>query len=441
MSVEWLDGDVHLHPVDRLDATIRLPGSKSLTNRYLVCAALADGPSTLLHASPSDDTDRMVEGLDSLGVAIARDNAHDALRLHGVGGSLPASEALLNVHHAGTAMRFLTALCTLGYGRFRIDGSPRMRQRPIRELVDALRRLGARIEYLEDEGFPPLEIEATGLEGGEVHFGPLVSSQFLSAVLMVAPYARQDVLLALDEGAPSRPYIEMTIDVMRRAGVDVVANATGDRYIVPAGARYRPGQYAIEPDASGAAYFWAAAAVTGGRVRIEGLSRSSPQGDVAFVDVLEQMGCEVRSGPDFIEVQGPQDQVLRAVNVDLNAMPDTAQTLAVLALFARGRTEIRNVANLRMKETDRLSALTAELSRLGAKIDIHRDGLTIFPPDEFAPAEIETYDDHRMAMSFAIAGLATPGIVIKDADVVSKSLPGFFELLDEAIRGGERAGE
>lgn len=433
-AFEWIDGDVHFLAAARVDAHVRLPGSKSLTNRFLTCAALADGATTLLHASPSDDTQRMMEGLDALGVAIARDATRNTLRIRGVGGNPFATEALLDVHHAGTAMRFLTAICCLGYGRFRLDGSPRMRRRPIRELVDALRRLGAAIQYLKEEGYPPIEIEAAGLQGGEVTFVAPPSSQFLSALLLVAPYARGDVMVAVDELLPSRPYLDMTLHVMRQHGVEVVEDGQ-NRFVVAASQRYQSGSYTIEPDASGATYFWAAAAVTGGRVRVEGLGKDSTQGDCGFVEILEQMGCKVTRGADFTEVEGPQDHVLRAVNVDLNAMPDTVQTLAVLALYARGKTEIRNVANLRIKETDRLAALTSELTRLGAKIDVHREGLTIFPPDEVVAAQIETHDDHRMAMSFAVAGLATPGIVIKDAEVVGKSFPGFFEILEGAVAG------
>lgn len=432
VAFEWVDGNVHFGHSATLNAALRLPGSKSITNRFLTCAALAEGPTTLLNASPSDDTQRMMEALDTLGVAIARDATKNTLRIRGVGGNPFTTEAMLDLHHAGTAMRFLTAVCCLGYGRFRLDGSPRMRRRPIGELVSALRSLGASIRYLNEEHFPPIEVEAAGLRGGEVHFVASPSSQFVSAVLMVAPYAQTDVLISVDDMLPSRPYVDMTVDVMRRQGVEVVEQA--GRFIVPATQRYRPGTYEVEPDASGATYFWAAAAVTGGRVRIHGLTAASNQGDVQFAHILEQMGCAVDWGKDFIEVNGPQDHVLRAVNVDLNAMPDTVQTLAVLALYARGKTEIRNVANLRIKETDRLAALTAELTRLGAKVDVHRDGLTIFPPDEVTPAEIETHDDHRMAMSFAVAGLATPGITIRNAEVVSKSFPGFFELLEKTIK-------
>ncbi|MDX2200322.1 MAG: 3-phosphoshikimate 1-carboxyvinyltransferase [Phycisphaerae bacterium] len=433
MPLQWIDGDVFIKPVNRLRAVVRPPGSKSLTNRYLTCAALADGVSRLQNAAPADDVARMAAVLTGVGIENTREFRTNTLTVRGAAGQIPATEAALDIHHAGTAMRFATALLSTGHGEYRLDGSERMRQRPIGQLVDVLRQLGARIEYTDNENCPPLIIHAAGLAGGTAHMARTPSSQFVSALLMVAPYAGQDVMLELDEPPPSRPYVDMTIEVMRSMGVEVVEDQ-GTRFIVAASQRYRGGNYEIEPDASGATYFWAAAAATGGRVRVSGLSRSSRQGDAAFVDVLEAMGCQVVSGRDFIEVAGPDDRSLRGVNVDLNAMPDTVQTLAVLALFASDKTEIRNVANLRLKETDRLNALASELARLGARVDVHRDGLTIFPPEELNPAEIETYDDHRMAMSFSIAALMTKGVVIKNGACVDKSFPGYFDVLTDAVR-------
>ncbi len=425
---EWQDGDVRVSPVGRIEDRVHLPGSKSLTNRYLTCLTLADGPSTLVDASIADDANCMLAGLEALGVQIRCVAETSDISIEGTNGGFVASEAALQVGNAGTAMRFLAAMCCLAHGKFQLDGSARMRERPIAEMVDALRALGAQIEYDLTDGYPPITVHPATLRGGELNLTNLRSSQFVSAILMVAPYAADDVFVQVDDTLPSRPYVDMTVRVMRSAGVEVLQE--GDRFIVPAAQRYRAGSYRIEPDASAATYFWAAAALTGGRIRINGLSRSSLQGDVGFVDVLARMGCQVSSGEDYLEVAGPDDAVLHGVNEDLNAMPDTVQTLAILALFARGKTEIRNVANLRVKETDRLAALSAELARLGATVDVHRDGLTIFPPDEITPAAIETYNDHRMAMSFAIAGLALPeGLVIRDAGCVSKSFPGFFDTL------------
>jgi 3-phosphoshikimate 1-carboxyvinyltransferase len=427
VDLDRIGNDVRLHPTGPLATTVQLPGSKSLTNRYLTCTALADGRSVLRGASWSDDTQAMVRGLRQLGVEIDVQPARRDIVVTGSRGNLDADDVDVDAGNAGTAMRFLTALACLGYGHRRLDGSPRMRQRPIGALVDALTALGAQIGYESVAGFPPLTVLARGLAGGEVVFRTPPSSQFLSAVLMASPYALRDVLIRVDGPLPSRPYVDMTVDVMRALGVELLENE--GRLIVPALQRYQPGEHAIEPDASAATYFWAAAAITGGRVRVSGLARASRQGDVRFVDVLAQMGCRIHEDGASLEVEAPPDGRLRGVSVDLNEMPDTVQTLAVVALFADGPTEIRNVANLRIKETDRIAALATELTRLGAKVDVRPDGLTIHPPQKITPAAIETYDDHRMAMSFAIAGLAADGIVIKDADCVAKSFPDFFNAL------------
>jgi 3-phosphoshikimate 1-carboxyvinyltransferase len=465
MRIERDGRNVRLWPVGPVSATIRPPGSKSLTNRYLTCLALASGPSLLQHAGLCDDTDRMVAGLRALGVHVEPEAPETTFRIHGYGGVIPAETADVDAGSAGTAMRFLTALACLGLGRYTLDGSPRMRERPIGPLVDALHDLGAGIGYAGRPGFVPLTVGATGLLGGTLTFERPPSSQYISAVLMVAPYARRDVYIAVNGGVVSRPYVDMTLDVMRELGVEALENepgaavaaetSAGQRFIVPCGQRYRAGTYTVEPDASGATYFWATAAITGGRVRVVGLSRASRQGDVAFVDVLAQMGCKVSVGrdgaapaaaADFIEVQGPPPGQLRGVSVDLNAMPDTVQTLAVAALFAQGPTDIHNVANLRIKETDRIAALATELTKLGAQVTPRADGLTITPPSGMAGSAtgampalkvgmpdasvfIDTYDDHRMAMSFALAGLRREGVVIRDADCVSKSFPDYFEQL------------
>lgn len=428
MSVERIGADVRVHPVGAVTGTVRPPGSKSLTNRYLACAALADGRSTLHGASLSDDTHAMLAGLTALGVAAEVVAGRPEITITGGRGNLTADDVEIDVGNAGTAMRFLTALACLGFGRRRLDGSPRMRARPIGALVDALTALGAQIGYESTPGCPPLGVLARGLSGGEVVFNTPPSSQFLSALLMVAPYATQDVLMRVEGPLTSRPYVDMTIDVMRAMGVEALANDEG-RFIVPAFQRYQAGTYAIEPDASAATYFWAAAAITGGRMRVEGLTRRSRQGDVGFVDVLARAGCTIHADDTGLEVTGPADGRLAGIDVDLNTMPDTVQTLAVAALFAAGPTHIRNVANLRIKETDRIAALATELTRLGARIETRPDGLTIHPPERLRPAEIRTYDDHRMAMSFALAGLATDGVVIKDVDCVSKSFPGYFDVL------------
>ncbi|HUU96965.1 MAG TPA: 3-phosphoshikimate 1-carboxyvinyltransferase [Phycisphaerae bacterium] len=428
MPVERVGNTVRVHPVGAVAGTVRLPGSKSLTNRYLTCTALADGESTLRGASLSSDTLRMVAGLQCLGVQVEVREEGPAIRVQGCRGHLPADDAELDAGDAGTAMRFLTALACLGYGRFRLDGSVRMRARPIGQLVDGLHAIGAGIGYEGVEGYPPLTIVARGLAGGEIEFDRPPSSQYISAILMVSPYAAADVMIRVNGPLVSRPYVDMTIAVMRSLAVEVLS-AEGRRFIVPNAQRYRAGEVNIEPDASAASYFWAAAAVTGGRVRVRDLTRASFQGDVRFVDVLERMGCRVNAGDDYIEVQGPPVGALQRLDVDLNEMPDVVQTLAVVALFAKGVTRIRNVANLRIKETDRLAALGTELTKLGGAVEVSDDGLAVTPPARVTPATINTYNDHRMAMSFALAGLAVDGIVIKDADCVSKSFPDYFDAL------------
>jgi 3-phosphoshikimate 1-carboxyvinyltransferase len=428
VRVERLGQDVRINPGGPVHGVCRPPGSKSLTNRHLTCAALADWDTILEGASCSDDTKRMIAGLEALGVPVHASDDGRQLEVRGCRGNLPATGAEIDVGHAGTALRFLTALAALGYGRFRLDGSARLRQRPIGPLVGALQSLGAGIGYEATPGCPPLTIEARGLAGGRVRVTDPESSQFISALLMVAPYAAHDVYLTIEGPLPSQPYVAMTTDVMHALGVEVLS-AESRRYVVAAGQRYRAGTFAIEPDASAATYFWAAAAVTGGRVLVQGLDRDSRQGDVGFIDVLAQMGCTVHEEAGGLAVAGPAPGELHGIDVDLNAMPDTVQTLAVVALFARGPTTVRRVGNLRVKETDRLAALTEELSRLGARVEQQDDGLTIHPPATITPAAVATYDDHRMAMSFAVAGLAAGGITIRDADCVTKSLPGFFEAL------------
>jgi 3-phosphoshikimate 1-carboxyvinyltransferase len=395
----------------------------------LLCTALGAGRSTLRGASLSDDAYRTIDGLRRLGIRVELREDGELIEVHGCRGQIPADEAEIDAGDAGTAMRFLTALASLGWGRFRLDGSRRMRERPIGQLVGALQSLGAAADYEQAEGYPPLTIVARGLTGGDVLFDQPPSSQYVSALLMVAPYAARDVMIRIDGQLTSRPYVEMTIKVMLSLGVEVLASDSFDRYVVPSTQRYEAAEIAIEPDASAATYFWAAAAITGGRVRIRGLTSRSLQGDVGFIDVLERMGCRVEQSEDSIAIHGPPPGELRGIHVDLNAMPDTAQTLAVAALFADGPTRITNVANLRIKETDRLAALESELMRLGARVELAGDGLTITPPESITPAAVETYGDHRMAMSFALAGLRADGITVKDADCVSKSFPDFFDAL------------
>jgi 3-phosphoshikimate 1-carboxyvinyltransferase len=421
---------------------VSLPGSKSLTNRYLTCAALARGQTQLSGVSLSDDSYRMIEALRALGVGVVVDDAAARVEVNGCGGQFPESSAVLNLGDAGTAMRFTTAMLAAARGEYRVDGSPRMRERPIGELVDALRALGARVSYAGAEGFPPLEIQGAGLAGGEAALVSPRSSQYLSALLMAAPLAMRDVYLRVEDSLPSEPYVNMTLGVMESMGVSTLA-LNGRRFVVAAPQPYRPGEYEIEPDASGACYFWAIAAATGGAVRVRRLIHGSSQGDVRFVDVLAKMGCQVEDTADGIVVSGPAESRLLGIDVDLNLMPDTVQTLAALALTAQGATTIRNVGNLRIKETDRIAALATELRKLGATVVESSDGLAITPPRKMPTADekpiaIDTYKDHRMAMSFAVVGLRTGGLRIRDAGCVSKSLPEFFELVAKLTDGRGR---
>ena len=417
-----MSDSIAIQPVGRpIHACIRPPGSKSLTNRALVVAALAEGTSRLSGALDSQDTRVMLESLSRLGIAAAHDRAAETVRLEGCGGLPPAPAAELWLENSGTSIRFLTAMCCLGKGRYRLDGNARMRQRPIGELIDALRLLGADVRSELDTGCPPVVVAASGLTGGTARVGGSVSSQFLSALLMAAPCASGPVTIEVAGALVSEPYVAMTLAVMRAFGVEVGSPAPGTFRVSPA--RYRGRTFDIEPDASAASYFFAAAAVTAGEVTVPGLSRRALQGDVAFVDCLAQMGCRVGESADGITVTGG---ALQGIDVDMNSISDTAQTLAAIAPFAAGPTRIRNVAHMRHKETDRIAALATELRRLGQAVDEHPDGLTIHPAP-IRPAQIETYDDHRMAMSFAVTGLKAEGISIAHPECTAKTYPRFFE--------------
>jgi 3-phosphoshikimate 1-carboxyvinyltransferase len=411
---------IEIQPSGPIHGSIRPPGSKSITNRALVCAALADGPSILTEALDSDDTRAMMDGLRQLDIAVEHHPEKQTVYVAGCAGQLPARSAFITVGNSGTTVRFLTALTTLGQGVFRLDGTPRMRQRPIGDLLDALRQLGADARSEFDTGCPPVIVRAAGLRGGRATVAGSISSQFLSALLMASPAAKEPVELAVAGELVSKPYIDMTGRVMAAFGASVESD--GAHFRIPSG-RYRGCTYAIEPDASAASYFWAAAAITRGKVTVEGLSRDSLQGDVAFCGCLEQMGCQVRYDANSLTVVGGP---LHGIDADMNAISDTVQTLAAVALFADGPTTIRNVAHIRHKETDRIAALAAELRKLGAGVEERADGLRIVPA-VLHGATLDTYDDHRMAMSLALVGLALPGVVIKAPGCTAKTYPRFFE--------------
>jgi 3-phosphoshikimate 1-carboxyvinyltransferase len=415
---------IAIEPAGPVSLDVAVPGSKSLTNRALIAAALAAGSTRLTNASLSDDSRVLAAALTQVGISVEMVEREGVIRV--AGGVIGPSDKPFSMGNAGTATRFFTSLSCLGRGRYVIDGDERMRERPIGGLVDALRRLGAEIRYGGKEGFPPLVVEAKGLAGGSTVVKGDTSSQFISSLLLSAPGATGAVEVEVEGEAASKPYIEITLDVMR--DLDVRVEREGyRRFRIAKGSRYAAREYAIESDGASAGYFLGLAAATGGRARVLGIGSRSHQGEVQFAHHLEEMGCRVTWTGESVEVAGG---TLKGVDVDMNDCPDSVQTLACVALFAKGRTRVRNVKNLRVKETDRIAAIAKECSKLGARVEEHDDGFTLSPPVRVGPAEIETYQDHRMAMSFAIAAAAAPGIVIRDPECVSKSYPGFFEQLE-----------
>jgi 3-phosphoshikimate 1-carboxyvinyltransferase len=406
---------------------VRPPGSKSITNRALVCAALAKGESTLTGALDSEDTQVMIESLGRLGIRVESLDASETLVVHGCGGQIPAKQAELFVGNSGTTIRFLTALCGLGRGTFRLDGIQRMRERPIGDLLDALRQLGTNAAGEVRDGFPPVVVHGNGLSGkGQVRVRGDISSQFLSGLLMAAGAAATDVEIHVEGELVSKPYVSMTTKIMEDFGVPVECD--GWKCFHTCGHHYYQGRhYAIEPDASASSYFWAVAAITGGDVTVLGLNRDSLQGDVQFVECLERMGCRVTWAADGITVTGRAE---RGIDVDMNAISDTAQTLAVVALFAEGPTTIRGVGHIRHKETDRIGDLACELRKFGAAVEELPHGLKIVPPADIRQRRditVETYNDHRMAMSLALAGLVLPGITIQNPGCTAKTYPRYFD--------------
>lgn len=403
---------------------VRLPGSKSYTNRVLPIAALARGRSVLSGVLESDDTRYMVEALRSLGIEVAADWASERVVVEGCDGEIPTGRADLFLGNSGTSMRFLTALVALGTGEYRLDGTERMRQRPLAPLIAGLTELGVDARSEQGNGCPPVVVRSNGLPGEVIRMRGDLSSQYFTALAMAAPYARGRLRIEVEGELVSKPYIDMTAAAMAAFGVTLRNDNYRSLWVEP-GQRYIGRAYDVEPDGSAASYFFALAAVTGGTVTVAGLPPTSAQGDVHFVDVLEQMGCLVVRGSD-ITVTGPQR--LRGADVDMNAISDTVMTLAAIAPFADGPTVIRNIEHIRWKETDRITAVATELTRMGVRVDEREDGLTIYPGAP-QPAVIRTYDDHRMAMAFAITGLAAGGLQIADPGCVSKTVPRFWELL------------
>ena len=459
----------HITPKGILDAVITPPGSKSITNRALILAALAHGKTTLTGALASEDTQVMFDALVQLGLPLEAKIDLCQIDVFGQGGQFPCKQADIYVGNSGTTARFLTAMLAFADGKYRIYGKPRMHQRPIRDLVEALNALGGNVDYEAEKGFPPILIKtaapsrlsaidtatdtdtcsssAVSGQPSGVSIPGSISSQFLTALLLAAPLAaaKSDVVIDVTGELVSQPYVEMTLHMMQVFGVSVKTDESfrsfrlarrdtnaADRN-VHISAYQSPGVYPIEPDASAASYFFAAAAVCGGSITVRGLSKHSLQGDVAFAECLQQMNCDVTWNDHSITVCRPPERPLRGITVDMNSISDTAQTLAVVALFAEGATEIRNIEHVRFKETDRIADLATELRRFGATVEEWQDGLRIIPPPVLFPAAVQTYDDHRMAMSFAIAGLRVPGVMICDPDCTQKTFPGFFDVLEREI--------
>lgn len=422
-----------LNPIAKVEGTINLPGSKSVSNRALLLAALAKGRTRLTNLLDSDDIRHMLTALGKLGVTYELSTDKTTCEIEGLGRPFISDHSPLELYlgNAGTAMRPLTASLCLGQGEFLLTGEPRMKERPIGHLIDALRTAGAQVKYLENEGYPPLRIVGTGLRGGEVEIDGSISSQFLTAFLMAAPFAESDTRIRIKGDLVSKPYIDITLHIMEQFGAQV-KNHNYQEFIVPGGQTYQsPGELLVEGDASSATYFLAAGAIRGGEVKVTGIGKQSIQGDIKFADALAAMGAEIELGDNYVLARG---SALNAVDMDFNHIPDAAMTIATAALFANGTTSIRNVYNWRVKETDRLAAMATELRKVGATVDEGHDYITITPPAKLTHAAIDTYDDHRMAMCFSLVALSDTPVTINDPGCTSKTFPDYFERLAELSR-------
>ena len=409
---------LELKPARRAAGTVRLPGSKSISNRVLLLAALAAGETEVSGLLDADDTRVMRDALVVLGARFSDS------RITGVGGAFQVKKADLFLGNAGTAFRPLTAALAFSQGEYRLSGVPRMHERPIGDLVDALRGIGARIDYAGKEGFPPLAIHPGKIDASVVKVRGDVSSQFVTALLMALPLLERKSTLEVQGELISKPYVEITLNVMRRFGVEVTRNDWRSFHI-PSAKYKSPGKIFVEGDASSASYFLAAGALGGGPVRVEGVGRASIQGDVRFTEVLEKMGAQVSLHDDFIEVRGKGK--LRSIDMDLNHIPDAAMTAAVLALFADGPSRLRNIGSWRVKETDRIAAMATELRKLGADVEEGPDYLRITPGPIRPGVAVDTYDDHRMAMSFSLLALGGVPVRINDPGCVAKTFPDYFK--------------
>ncbi|EDU9153204.1 3-phosphoshikimate 1-carboxyvinyltransferase [Salmonella enterica subsp. enterica] len=415
-----------LQPIARVDGAINLPGSKSVSNRALLLAALACGKTVLTNLLDSDDVRHMLNALSALGINYTLSADRTRCDITGNGGPLRASGALeLFLGNAGTAMRPLAAALCLGQNEIVLTGEPRMKERPIGHLVDSLRQGGANIDYLEQENYPPLRLRG-GFIGGDIEVDGSVSSQFLTALLMTAPLAPEDTTIRVKGELVSKPYIDITLNLMKTFGVEIT-NHHYQQFVVKGGQQYHsPGRYLVEGDASSASYFLAAGAIKGGTVKVTGIGRKSMQGDIRFADVLEKMGATITWGDDFIACTRGE---LHAIDMDMNHIPDAAMTIATTALFAKGTTTLRNIYNWRVKETDRLFAMATELRKVGAEVEEGHDYIRITPPAKLHRADIGTYNDHRMAMCFSLVALSDTPVTILDPKCTAKTFPDYFEQL------------
>lgn len=415
-----------LQPVALVDGTVNLPGSKSVSNRALLLAALAKGTTRLTNLLDSDDVRHMLTALKALNVTFTLSEDRTVCEVTGQGGPLRAEGSVeLFLGNAGTAMRPLAAALCLGHNDIVLTGEPRMKERPIGHLVDALRQGGAEIDYLEQTDYPPLRLKG-GFNGGEVSVDGSVSSQFLTALLMTAPLAPNDTKIVIKGDLVSKPYIDITLNLMRTFGVEVI-NENYSTFQIAGNQQYiSPGDYLVEGDASSASYFLAAAAIKGGTVKVTGIGRNSMQGDIRFADVLQQMGAVIEWGDDYIACTRGE---LKAIDLDMNHIPDAAMTIATAALFAEGTTVMRNIYNWRVKETDRLAAMATELRKVGAEVEEGHDYIRITPSETIKYAEIGTYNDHRMAMCFSLVALSSTPVTILDPGCTAKTFPDYFEQL------------
>ncbi len=416
-----------LQPIQKINGEVNLPGSKSVSNRALLLAALAKGTTKLTNLLDSDDIRHMLNALANLGVHYQLSADKTECTVEGLGRAFSVDALTeLFLGNAGTAMRPLAAALCLGEGDYILTGEPRMKERPIGHLVDALRQAGAEVEYLENENYPPLKITGTGLNGGKVSIDGSISSQFLTAFLMSAPLAKDEVTIEIVGELVSKPYIDITLHIMEQFGVRV-QNNDYKQFVIQPGQQYvSPGAFLVEGDASSASYFLAAGAIRGGEVKVTGIGKNSIQGDIQFADALEKMGAEIEWGDDYVIARHGE---LNAVDLDFNHIPDAAMTIATTALFAKGTTAIRNVYNWRVKETDRLAAMATELRKVGAVVEEGEDYIIITPPEKLIHAAIDTYDDHRMAMCFSLVALSDTPVTINDPKCTSKTFPDYFDRL------------